>query len=70
MDCERAQSQIPAYRASRLDAADRRALECHLSGCLRCADHFAQSETGPTEIRTGAAPDHRSAEQTPIRTLV
>jgi anti-sigma factor RsiW len=70
MDCERAQSQIPAYRAGRLDSADRRALECHLSGCHRCASRFARHDSGPTEIRTGAARDHRRTGQTPLRTLL
>lgn len=69
MDCERAQSQIPAYRAGRLDTADRRALECHLSGCHRCAGYFAQEVSDPIEIRTEAAQDHPRTEQPPLRTL-
>ena len=44
MDCEQAHQQIPAYRAGTLDTADRRALECHLSGCPECAAVFAGAD--------------------------
>ena len=44
MECRQAKRQIPAYRAGALDCADRRALECHLSGCEGCAAFFAQGE--------------------------
>ena len=70
MDCQRAQNQIPAYRAGRLDTPDRRALECHLSGCHRCARCFAQADSGPAEIRAEAAWDHRRTGQPPLRILL
>jgi hypothetical protein len=44
MDCPLAKSWIPAYRAGALDGPDRRALECHLSGCEHCAGFFADGE--------------------------
>jgi|GEM_PF-7042054 len=63
MDCQQAQNQIPAYRASTLDSADRRALECHLSGCPQCAGVFAGADASMrlsepiNAAATGPAPE-------------
>lgn len=56
MDCQRAQGQIPAYRAGQLDTADRRALESHLSGCPQCAERFAAADQGDHRDECGPRP--------------
>jgi hypothetical protein len=60
MACERAQNQIPKYRA----------MVCHLSGCHRCARRFARTDGQAAGMGTPATAraSHRTG-RTPLRML-
>jgi len=59
MICSQVQRKLAVYLRGAMEIAERRALECHLSGCEECAGYLFQCtyvNGGRVQIRDGEAP--------------